>query len=48
MSCFYHSQEDMLTRKKASDIIFDARLTNLGGILSKEIGIFLSSLLMDF
>ena len=46
--CFYHSQEDMLTRKKASDIIFDASLTSLGGILSKEIEIFLSSLSMDF
>ena len=48
MPCFYHSQEDMLTRKKASNIIFDASLTSLGGILSKEIEIFLSSLSMDF
>ena len=48
MPCFYHSQEDMLTRKKASDIIFYASLTSLGGILSKEIEIFLSSLSMDF
>ena len=53
MPCFYHSQEDMLTTillsiKKGSDIIFDASLTSLGGILSKEIEIFLSSLSMDF
>ena len=40
MPCFYHSQEDMLARKKASDIIFDASLTSLGGILSKEIEFF--------
>ena len=51
--CFYHSQEDMLTMillsiKKGSDIIFDASLTSLGGILWKEIEIFLSGLSMDF
>ena len=53
MPCFYHSQEDTLTMillsiKEGSDIIFDASLTSLGGILPKEIEIFLSSLLMDF
>ena len=48
LPCFYHSQEDMLTRKRASDIIFYASLTSLGGILSKEIEIILSSLSMDF
>ena len=48
MPCFYHSQEDMLTRKKVSDIIFYASLTSLGGILQKENEIFLSSLSMDF
>ena len=48
MPSFYHSLEDILTRQKASDIIFNASLTSLGGILSKEIEIFLSSLSMDF
>ena len=51
--CFYHSQEDMLTTillsiKKGSDIIFDASLTSLRGVLSKEIEVFLSSLSMIF
>ena len=51
MPCFYHSQEDMLTTillsiKKGSDIIFYSSLTSLGGILSKQIEVFLSSLLL--
>ena len=40
MPCFYHSQEDMLTRKKASDIIFDASLTSLGVYYRKKLKFF--------